>query len=61
KVKRGTSFGNLPDSDIKGVEFERGGVLKINRTDGTTLYLNPTTWIEVEETPAQYDPKDSVL
>ncbi len=61
EVHRGTSFGNLIFDDNESFDFERGGVLKINRKDGTTLYLNPTAWIDVEATSAQYDIKDSVL
>ncbi|MDA4103521.1 hypothetical protein [Mycolicibacterium monacense] len=32
-------------------EIIEGGVLKIHRKDGTTVYINATLWASVEESP----------
>ncbi len=33
-------------------EIIAGGVLKIRRANRTNLYINPTTWTSIEETPS---------
>ncbi|CAN5521782.1 hypothetical protein BH09ACT7_BH09ACT7_08290 [soil metagenome] len=34
-------------------EIEQGGVLKITKADGSRVYINPTLWASVEETPSK--------
>ncbi|WP_197382856.1 hypothetical protein [Mycolicibacterium mengxianglii] len=34
-------------------EIGAGGVLKITKADGNRLYINPTLWASIEETPPQ--------
>jgi hypothetical protein len=40
---------NFTDDDR--LEIVDGGVLKIYRADGTNLYINPSTWLTIEEMP----------
>jgi hypothetical protein len=37
--------------DNERFEIVDGGVLKIYRADGTNFYINPSTWVSIEEMP----------
>lgn len=37
--------------DDHRMEIVEGGVLKIYKADGTSLYLNASTWLSIEEMP----------
>ena len=42
----------LSFGDNDKFEIIDGGVLKIRRANRTNLYINPTTWTSIEETPS---------
>jgi hypothetical protein len=37
--------------DKDRLEIIEGGVLKIRRQDGTNRYINPASWVSINETP----------
>jgi hypothetical protein len=49
-VNRGTEPA-LTFGDDERFEIVNGGAIKIYKADGTNFYLNPSTWISIEEMP----------
>jgi hypothetical protein len=50
----------LEFGDQDTFEFAVGGVLKIGRGEKTNLYLNPSQWVTVEETPRPDRPEPQI-
>jgi hypothetical protein len=44
--------GAIEFGDSDKFEIIAGGVLKIRRANRTNLYINPTVWATIEETPS---------
>lgn len=51
KVRMTSDEPSLIFGDRDRLEVAAGGVLKISKADGKTLYINPTRWATAEETP----------